>query len=185
MNTSTILLGTAVFFARILDVSLGTLRIMSIVQGRRWIAFWLGFFEVAIWLTVISTLVEKISSSPILIFFYAFGFASGNMMGIFLEQRLAFGTVVLRIFSKEAINLATHLRSLGYPVTIFQGEGMKGPVMQLTIVCRRKMIPQLRTEIQTFDPDTFFTIESVGTVNKLFSPSTLPPTGWRSRFKKK
>lgn len=79
-STSILLTGIAIFLARIIDVSLGTLRTISIIQGRTWVSFWLGFGEIIIWLWVISTVIPQIKDIPILAIFYAFGFTFGNMV---------------------------------------------------------------------------------------------------------
>jgi len=85
-DISILITGIVIFFARIVDVSLGTLRTISIIQGRTWVSFWLGFGEIIIWLWVISTVVPHIREIPMLAIFYAFGFASGNMVGIRLDK---------------------------------------------------------------------------------------------------
>ena len=96
-----LLTGLAIFLARIVDVSLGTLRTISIVQGRTWVSFWLGFVEIIIWLWVISTVIPQVREIPILAIFYAFGFACGNMVGIRIERWLAFGHIIIRVISRE------------------------------------------------------------------------------------
>ena len=93
--------GITVFLARIVDVSLGTLRTISIIQGRTRLSFWLGFGEILIWLWVISTVVPQVKEIPVLAIFYAFGFASGNMAGIRIERWLAFGHIIIRVISNK------------------------------------------------------------------------------------
>ena len=129
-STSILLTGIAIFLARIIDVSLGTLRTISIIQGRTWVSFWLGFGEIIIWLWVISTVIPQIKDIPILAIFYAFGFAFGNMVGIRIEKLLAFGHVIIRVISREHYSQMTKvLRQAGFGVTTFHGEGMNGPVV--------------------------------------------------------
>jgi uncharacterized protein YebE (UPF0316 family) len=121
----TILIGVVVFLARVADVSMGTMRTISIVQGRTKIAFILGFFEVSMWLVVISAVVNQILSKPILGVFYALGFSTGNVVGIIIERRLAFGHMALRIITQaKAKQMTEEIRSAGYAVTTFQGEGL-------------------------------------------------------------
>jgi uncharacterized protein YebE (UPF0316 family) len=98
----TILLGVVIFLARVTDVSMGTMRTISIVQGRTKIAFLLGFVEVSMWLVIISTVIHRISEQPILGVFYALGFSTGNVVGIILEKRIAFGHIILRIINTES-----------------------------------------------------------------------------------
>ena len=85
------LLGILVFLARIVDVSVGTLRTISIIQGRSKVAFVLAFIETTVWLLVLSAVLPQVMNSPILGVFYAFGFATGNVVGIMVEKRLGNG----------------------------------------------------------------------------------------------
>jgi len=143
-NFYVVLLGGAIFFARIIDVSLGTLRTISIVHGREWMAFWIGFFEIIIWLTVVSTVIHKIKETPVLGLFYAFGFATGNLVGIQIEKWLALGNIILRVISREQPDALTNtIRQAGYAVTTFHGQGKSGPVVELYIVCRRKGLKEV------------------------------------------
>ena len=86
-----IVTGIFVFFARICDVSIGTIRTIVTVQGRTAIAFGLGLIEITIWILVVSTVITQVKEQPILIAFYAFGYATGNFIGIIVERKLAFG----------------------------------------------------------------------------------------------
>ncbi|MDW7773338.1 MAG: DUF5698 domain-containing protein [Desulfobulbaceae bacterium] len=181
-----ILIGLAIFFARIVDVSLGTLRIISIVQGRTWLAFWVGFFEIIIWITVISAVVHFIGERPVLGIFYAFGFATGSMVGIKMERKIAFGHIILRVFSRENYRkMAQVLREAGYAVTTFQGEGLHGPVVELCIVCRRRDQRTILGIILEIEPTAFYMAEQTGLVSKIFRPVQQPATGWRALLKKK
>ena len=87
MEFSTLLLGLLIFLARVVDVSLGTIRTIVIVQGKTLVAFVLGFIEVLIWITIVSTVVHRITETPVLVLFYALGFATGNVVGIIMERR--------------------------------------------------------------------------------------------------
>lgn len=181
-----ILVGIAIFVARILDVSLGTLRIISIVQGRTWLAFWVGFFEISIWITVLSTVVRYIQERPVLGIFYAFGFATGSLAGIKLEKKIAFGHIILRVISREHFKkMAEVLRTEGYAVTTFQGEGMHGPVVELCIVCRRRDQKNILKTVLAIEPTAFYITEQAGLVSKFYRPVQQPATGWRALLKKK
>ncbi|HSL40987.1 MAG TPA: DUF5698 domain-containing protein, partial [Desulforhopalus sp.] len=116
-----------VFGARVVDVSLGTLRTIAIVHGRTALAFWLGFFESAIWLAVVSTIVQTVTSQPLLGIVYALGFATGNLVGIKIEKLIAMGHLILRVISREnSAQLVARIRDDGYPVTTFAGSGKSG-----------------------------------------------------------
>jgi uncharacterized protein YebE (UPF0316 family) len=185
-DVSTLLMGVVIFLARVTDVTLGTVRTIGIVQGRTKTAFILGFFEVSMWLVVISMVVQKIVEKPILGVFYALGFSTGNVVGIMLERRLAFGHMTLRIISPHrGIDLADELRGAGYGVTIFKGEGLAGPVTLLYVVCRRRDLHHILTIVSKIDPDSFHITEQAGDVSRVCAPFVQLPAGWRAVFKKK
>jgi uncharacterized protein YebE (UPF0316 family) len=177
--------GIAIFFARVVDVSLGTLRTISIVQGRKWMAFWIGFFEIAVWLVVISTVINEMENAPLLGIFYAFGFATGSLVGIQIENWLALGHIILKVISRENYKeIAGFIREAGFAVTIFYGEGKLGPVAELYIVCLRRDLKTILKLAHNVDPNAFYVTEQIGSVNKMYRP-IFQPTGWRSVFKRK
>jgi uncharacterized protein YebE (UPF0316 family) len=182
----TIILGIIIFFARVTDVSMGTMRTISIVQGRTKIAFLLGFLEVSMWLVVISAVIHRIAEKPILGVFYALGFSTGNVVGIVLEKRMAFGHIILRIISmRSGREMAEKIRESGHAVTTFQGEGLSGPVTLLFVACRRKEQGDIVQIIRHIEPDAFYTVDQAGSVSKIFRPCVPNPSGWRAAFKKK
>jgi len=118
LDLATLITGVLVFFARIIDVSLGTIRTLYIVRGRMGIAFFLGLLEISMWLVVISAVIKQIADKPVLGVFYALGFSTGNVVGIILERRIASGNLVLRVFVKGmGRRMAESIRRKGYPVT--------------------------------------------------------------------
>jgi uncharacterized protein YebE (UPF0316 family) len=185
-DLQTLLTGVMIFGARVGDVTLGTVRTISIVQGRTKTAFCLGFIEVSIWLVVISTVVGKVMTQPVLGVFYALGFSTGNVVGILLERRIAFGHTILRIIShRNAREIVEAVRCSGHPVTTFEGEGRSGPVTELCIVCRRKDLRQILPIVRKIEPEVFYLTEHPDRVSKLYCPSGSNPTGWRAILKKK
>ena len=140
MDVNTLVIGFLIFLARICDVSIGTVRTIVTMQGRSVIAFFLAIFELLIWITVASTVIHKIKDQPILALFYAFGYATGNVVGIEVERKIALGIIVLRVFSRTAgKKLADRLRNMGQPVTIFRGEGMIFSIYRLAIRVQTKI----------------------------------------------
>lgn len=186
MDFNVIVTGIVIFFARIVDVSVGTIRILSIVQGRIKTAFFLGFMEVSIWLWVISSVMEKIKESPVIAVFYALGYASGNVAGIKIEQWLSMGNGLLRIicFSKGR-EIIEKIKSIGYRVIVFNGMENDRPVMEIEIPCRRSEIEILVKLAREFEPDLYFVTESIGLEPKKKLPVMIPATGWRAIFKRK
>jgi uncharacterized protein YebE (UPF0316 family) len=178
--------GLIVFCARICDVSIGTVRTIVTVQGRSVLAFCLAVFEVTIWITVVSTVIRQIADMPVLAIFYSLGYATGNVVGIMVEKRLAFGMIILKVFTmKHGKVMADEFRQGGQPVTVFKGEGMTGPVNELYIVCRRRDLRRLIPRVQAIDPDAFYVVEMARDVSKMLKPLHTPLGGWRQRHNRK
>jgi uncharacterized protein YebE (UPF0316 family) len=187
LDLYTLVTGLLVFLVRIVDVSLGTIRTISTVQGRTRTAFLLGFVEVSMWLAVIAAIVNRVAEKPILGIFYALGFSTGNVVGILIERKLAFGHNALRIFTTEkGDELADAMRGSGHPATCFTGRGASGPVTEVLLICRRRDVPEILTIMHEIVPDAFYVTEAVGNVRTMRRrPTMQPPTGWRAVLKKK
>jgi uncharacterized protein YebE (UPF0316 family) len=186
MDVNTLVTGFLIFVARIGDVSIGTVRTIVTVQGRSVLAFFLAIFELLIWITVASTVIHKMKDQPILALFYAFGYATGNVAGIAVERKIALGITVLRVFTRTAgKQLTDRIRNMGQPVTIFRGEGMRGPVDELYIACRRRHLKKMLDVVKEEDPDAFYITEMARDIRKAVRPSHFQFTGWRSVFKRK
>ncbi len=169
-----VLLPLLIFFARVLDVTLGTLRIIFISRGRRNLAPLLGFFEVLIWIVVIGQLVQHLHSVTAYLS-YAAGFAAGNFIGMWLEDRLALGTLMLRvIIPTEGQALARLVRQAGFGVTTVEGSGASGTVTLLYTVVKRRDLPVVTALIHRNHPKAFISIEDVrATEEGVFPPSSL------------
>lgn len=179
-----LLTGLFIFSARVVDVCLGTVRTIVTVQGRAVIAFFLAVVEITIWVTAINTIIKEIDQSPILVLFYSLGFACGNVTGILVERKLAFGQIILKVFATTGGNeIADKVRSMGQPVTIFKGEGMNGPVLELYIACKRRHLKSLLPVISEFDDKIFYVIEPARDMSRILKPTFVPPGGWLSRRK--
>jgi uncharacterized protein YebE (UPF0316 family) len=180
------ILGVIVFFARVVDVSVGTLRTISIIQGRTKIAFILAFIETSVWLLVLSAVLPKVIESPVLGVFYAFGFATGNVVGILVEKRLAMGHTNFRVITTRfAKEISNSLREKGFAVTTFEGEGKDGVVTEIYVASERKNLPLLIKIVKEIEPDAFYIAEQAGIVSKIRRPTMVPATGWRAVQKKK
>ncbi len=186
LEFGTLVTGILIFLARICDVSLGTVRTIVTVQGRGVVAFFLAIFEILIWITVITTVVQKVNEQPILALFYALGYATGNLVGIAVERKIALGFMVLRVFTRSAGRALTErLREMGQPVTVFRGEGMRGPVDELYIACRRRDLKQILAIVNAEDPESFYLTEMARDVCRTIRPLATECSGWRSVFKRK
>lgn len=177
-------LAIAIFSLRVLDVSLGTLRTVSVVQGRLPLSVVIGFVEILIWVVAVSQVIVRVHDSPVLVLAYAGGFAVGNACGITLERHLALGGCVVRmIASREAAAIASRLRGMGHILTTFLGEGQDGPRTLMFTTCSRREVPSVIAAAASLDPHLFYTVDRFSQ-SEQFSP--LPhPTGWRAVLKKK
>lgn len=161
-----VLLPLFIFLARIIDVSLGTLRIIFVTKGMRSVAPFVGFFEVLIWLLAISRIMQDLDNWVCYIA-YAAGFATGNFIGMLLEEKLAIGHEMIRVITrKDATQLIENLRATGYGVTSVKAEGIEGEVAVIYIIARRSMIKVVLDEINKFNPRALYTVESIKYVNK-------------------
>lgn len=156
-----VLLPLMIFFARMIDVSLGTLRIISLSRGLRRIAPILGFIEILIWLFAIRQIFNHLNN-PLCYIGYAGGFASGIFIGMTIEQKLAMGLRVIRVITrKDSTKLIENLRSSGYGVTVTDAEGNTGQVKIIFTVVKRPDIPVVINMVKQFNPNAFFSIEDV------------------------
>ncbi len=177
-------LALTIFSLRVVDMSLGTLRTIAVVNGRIRTSFFLGMIEVTVWIVAISGVISKLSTQPILPLFYALGFATGNAVGILLDRRLAFGSVVLRIIANDrGEEMADRIREAGQKVTTFTGQGRDGERTMIYVICLRRELPRLLDVASTVDPQMFYVVEPASASNA--SRDVMQPSGWRARFKKK
>ena len=155
-----------IFSARVLDVSLGTIRILFVSRGIKSLAAILGFFEVFIWLVVISNVMKNLDS-PFYYIFYAGGFAAGNFVGMTIERKLRIGKVALRIITRDNSDaLMSYFRDKGFGITSVDAEGSKGPVRILYSMMERKNLEAVIEEVKRFNPRAFYTVEDVRTVSE-------------------
>lgn len=159
-----------VFFARITDVTLGTIRIIFTSRGKRRVAPLLGFVEVFIWVSVISEITRG-AHNIVAYLAYAAGFATGTYVGMLIEERLAIGTLVIRaILPESQIGLADALRAAGFGVTIVNAQGGKGPVKLVYTIVSRKDLPDVIGTIHENYPKAFFTVEELRSVEQGIFP---------------
>lgn len=165
------LLPLLIFLARIADVSLGTLRIILLSKGKKYIAPILGFFEVFIWIIAISKIIQNLDNYVNYIA-YAAGFATGNYVGILLEEKLAMGILVVRIItSKETPRLINNLQNEGFGVTVVDAYGSKEKVNVIYTVIKRNNLREVVDIIKKHNPRAFYSVEDVRYTNEGIFPS--------------
>lgn len=157
------LLPFIIFFGRVLDVSMGTLRIIFVSKGERFLAPIIGFFEVFIWIVIISQILSRANDLTAYLC-YAGGYATGNFIGILIEQRIAYGIVLCRIYTrKNGLELISLLKSKGHGATLVHGTGSVDKVDIIETVIDRKEMKNLSKTLTGFDPNLFYVIEDIRT----------------------
>lgn len=166
-----VILPIIIFFFKIMDVSLGTIRIIFVSRGRKYLAPILGFFEVTIWLLAISQIMQNLDNIACFIA-YAAGYSMGNFVGIFIENKLAIGTLIIRIFlSEDNQKLRKELHNAGFGVTSIDAQGMNGDVKIIYTLIKRKNLDKAIEIIENFKSDCFYSVEEAKSVKKGVFPS--------------
>jgi len=148
-----------IFCLRIVDVSCDTMRVLFTIRGRRAIAGMLGFFQALIWIFAVGTAIQHLDSWWHILG-YAGGYATGTMVGITIEQAVAYGVSTVRIISRHGgVEIAEALRDRGYGVTEIAGHGREGTVEIVNCVVHRNHLEDVMTIVDRFDADAFVTVE--------------------------
>lgn len=154
-----------IFFARVLDMSLFTMRMLFLVRGKRLSAAALGFFEVMIYVTALGKVVNGLSDFRNLLA-YALGYACGNYIGSLLEEKLAIGKITAQIVCPhcDKHDLAENLRENGFGVTVIEGEGKYGKRHVLNVMLERKDIKKLYEIIDEKEAKPFVTVFDIRSI---------------------
>lgn len=156
-----------IFIARICDVSIGTVRIITVMRGHKIVAALLGFLESVVWLLAVSGVLKYLNTVPfpenvLAIVAYGAGFGTGTLVGIMIEQRLALGLQMIRIVNVEPNkDLSPALRAEGLIVTEVQAMGATGPVELCFTVVPRRRVKSVIEMILSYAPRAFITIEDI------------------------
>ena len=155
-----------IFLSRIADQSIGSMRLIFLSKGYRFIAPMLGFFEVIIWLIAVSQIMKHLDNVLCYIA-YGAGFAMGNFIGMTLEERISIGTVLVRIIpSMHTSELVAALRKQNFGLTTVDAEGSRGEVKIFISIINRKDLKEYISIINNINPNAFYTIEDVRTINQ-------------------
>jgi uncharacterized protein YebE (UPF0316 family) len=150
-----------IFFARVIDVSIGTLRIMVVSKGRRLLASTLGFFEVFIWLIAITQVLQNLNGILSYVM-YSAGFAAGTFTGMTIERRLSLGKSIVRIIvPRNETSLVDDLIEQGFGVTHLHADGSKGPVEIIFSVVDQGKLRDILGLVKRRKPAAFYTVEDV------------------------
>ncbi len=155
-----------IFIARIIDQTVGTLRLIFVSKGFKFLAPLLGFFESIIWLIAISQIIKNLDNIACFIA-YGIGFAVGNYVGIWLEEKISIGTVVIRIIPRsENTALIEKLKESNFGFTSVDASGSMGKVKMIFSIIKRKDAKHLISIINEYNPNSFYTIEEVKSVSQ-------------------
>ena len=161
-----VILPILIFVARVMDVTIGTIRIMLVARGRKYLAPALGFIEMMIWLLAVRQIFQNIANVACY-FAFATGFSTGNFVGMWIEERMAMGVVVVRIITKkDAGELIEYLKSKGYGVTSVDAQGSTGKVDIIFTIVKRSDLAHVIEIIKQFNPKAFYSVEDVKFVSE-------------------
>jgi uncharacterized protein YebE (UPF0316 family) len=163
-----------IFIARVCDVSLGTIRIIFISKGIKYLAPLVGFFEILIWIMAISQIMQNLSNVYYYLF-YAGGFATGNFVGILIDEKLSIGNVNVRIITRhDANDLVEKLKKSRFGITVLDAEGPKGQVKIIFTLVKRKNVAKVIKLVKKYNPQAFYSVEDIRFVSEPL-PSTINP----------
>ena len=157
-----------IFTLRVTDMTLDTLRVLFVMRGRKPIAWILGFFQAAVFVIAI-TFVLRDLTIVLNIIGYAAGFATGVVIGMTIEERLAIGHIHMRIISsRRGSRIAERIREEGYAVTEVPARGKDGMVTMLNCSVLRKNVGRVRNMVNEIDSEAFITSEDIRPVRRGF-----------------
>jgi uncharacterized protein YebE (UPF0316 family) len=150
-----------IFCLRVADMSLDTLRVLFVMRGIKKIAWVLGFIQSVIFVVAIGKVLTQVNN-PLNIIGYAAGFATGNVVGMIIEERIAIGHILVNIISPHRGSaIVSHLRQNGYAVTELSGRGKDGMVSMINCSVLRKQVETVHNLVNEIDPEAFITAEDV------------------------
>lgn len=169
---SWVILPLLIFLARIGDVSMETIRVIYISKGIKYLAPFIAFFEIVIWLLAMEVVMSDLSNIANF-FAYAFGFAMGTYIGLVIEEKLSIGMVIMRIITKNdsTDEIISFLQSENYGITSLDATGSRGDVKMIITLVNRTDVPAITAHIEATNPQAFFSIEDIRYVNQgVFRP---------------
>ena len=155
------LVASGIFLARTVNIALDTLRFMFSLRDKRWVSWILGFIQSVIFVVVIGSVLTNLEN-PLNIIGYSAGFATGNVLGMMIEKRLAIGFTHFSIISRNrSTEIADVLRNEGYGVTEIPARGKESSFMMLDCRVRRKQADEVEALVLGVDPEAFITAEEI------------------------
>jgi len=150
-----------IFFLRLINYSMDTLRIMLTMRDKKLLSWVLGFFESILFVVVMGAVLNDLDD-VLKIAAYAGGFATGNVVGMLIEKRLAIGYSHISIISREqGKQIAGVLREHDFAVTEIPAQGRDGKVTLLNCSVQRKLSADVERLALELDPEAFITVEDI------------------------
>ena len=161
LNIPGYILPFVIFGLRVCDMTFDTLRVLFVVRGRKPQAWILGFLQSSLWVLAITSVLSNLGNLWNVIA-YAGGYATGTVVGMALEERLAIGHSHMQIISsRRGSAIVEALRNAGHGVTELPARGRDGTVSVISISVRRRDIPRIKQEVEEIDVDAFITVEDI------------------------
>jgi uncharacterized protein YebE (UPF0316 family) len=155
-----------IFGLRIIDVSLGTIRMLLAMRDARKLVPLIAFFETLIWVFAVGNAIRHLDSGWHILG-YCMGFATGNAAGLWLEGKLAFGLASIRVITRNGgREIADALRAQGFGATELEGEGREGKVVVVWLVTMRRSVPIVLETVKRLVPDAFVTVEEPRSIER-------------------
>lgn len=165
-----ILIYIGIFLAKMVEVSLSTVRIVLVNRGEKFKGAAIGFFEVMLWIIVVANVLDTVSQDPFKVIIYCAGFSCGIFMGVIIEDKLAIGTACIQAVVGEDMKdeLSAKLRQRGFGVTVLQGQGRDGTVDVLMVYLKRKCLGEATDLIRQHCPNAMITVNDVRSLRNGF-----------------
>ncbi|HMN11038.1 MAG TPA: DUF5698 domain-containing protein [Bellilinea sp.] len=165
-SSSVVLIALSIFLLRVVDMSMDTLRVLFVVRGKKLLSWSRGFIQSAVFIIAISSVLAN-EKSLLTILAYAGGFATGNVVGMYIEEWLAIGHLHLTVVSPaRGAAVAEALREKGFGVTEISARGLNGTVNLLHVDVVRKRMDEVERIVKNTDKEAYVTVEDVRPINR-------------------
>ena len=182
---SLLILPLLIFISRVIDVSIGTVRIIFVSRGYKFWAAFLGFFEAIFFILAVGQIMNNMDRW----YYYAAygaGFAFGNYVGIYLEEKIAVGILGVRVIAQQdAELLITHLKNHAFGITSAATRGMDGKIKVVFTILRRKKLAEFVSIVKKFNPEAFISIEDARLISQGVLPFPFPSGNYLRSFLRK
>ena len=167
-NVNSWVFALAIFIVRVLNIALDTLRLLTIMRRMRGLTWILGFLQTSLWILVLGSVINDLNN-PLNIIAYSTGYATGNVIGMMIEKRLAFGYINITVISSTCGHeIANRLREDGHAVTEIPARGKDGSVEILECSVQRKFAQDVQGLIREIDLAAFITSRDIQRVRRGF-----------------